>query len=240
MSRYMAMLPTWNESENILPLIDDILAQGPEWEALVVDDNSPDGTWKIVAERAGRDPRVHLLHRTKDKGRGLAGIAGFRRAVELGADWVLEMDADFSHHPRHIPEFVAAGRDADIVIGSRLVEGGGEVGRSPLRGVITACASFYIRTVLRLPVKDPTSGYRLFRRDILEAIPWDAMHARGPEVVQEVLVAAQALGARIVEIPILFEERRAGQSTFNVKIMIRSFFWVLRLRLSPGDLTRKP
>jgi dolichol-phosphate mannosyltransferase len=236
MSRFMAMLPTYNEAENIGPLLDAILAQGPEWEALVVDDDSPDGTWRIVRERAAADPRVHLLHRTKDRGRGLAGIAGFRRAIELGADWVLEMDADFSHNPAHIPAFVEASQRADLVIGSRLVPGGGERGRSPLRGWITQFASFYIRTTLGLPLRDPTSGYRLFSRRLLEAMPWEAMHARGPEIVQEVLVAAGARGFTMLEVPIMFEERRAGQSTFNLKIMIRSFFWVLKLRLAPGGL----
>lgn len=239
MPRYMAMIPTYNEAENIGPLLDAILSQGPEWEALVVDDHSPDGTWKLVEQRAAVEPRVHLLHRTTDRGRGLAGIAGFRRAIELGADWVLEMDADFSHNPSYIPAFVAASKQAELVIGSRLAPGGGEQGRSPLRGLITQFASLYIRTVLGLAVKDPTSGYRLFSRRLLEAMPWEAMHARGPEIVQEVLVAAKSRGFRMIEIPILFEERRAGQSTFNVKIMIRSFLWVLKLRLAPGGLVSR-
>jgi dolichol-phosphate mannosyltransferase len=116
------------------------------------------------------------------------------------------------------------------------VPGGGERGRSPVRGWITQFASFYIRTTLGLPLRDPTSGYRLFSRRLLEAMPWEAMHARGPEVVQEVLVAAKSRGFTMVEVPIMFEERRAGQSTFNLKIMIRSFFWVLKLRLAPGGL----
>lgn len=237
--KYMAMIPTYNEAENIGPLLDAILAHGEEWEAVVVDDDSPDGTWKIVAERAESEPRVHLLHRTTDRGRGVAGIAGFRKAIELGADWVLEMDADFSHNPELIPRFIEASQRADVVIGSRLVAGGGESGRSAARGWITAFASFYIRTVLGLPVRDPTSGYRLFSRAVLEAIPWEAMNARGPEIVQEVLLAAHARGFRITEVPILFEERRAGDSTFNLKIMIRSFFWILRLRFRPGAIVPK-
>ena len=238
MPRLIAMVPTYDEAENVGPLIDAILEQGADWEVLVVDDDSPDGTWKIVRQRAEADPRVHLLHRTTDRGRGLAGIAGFRKAVELGADWVLEMDADFSHQPALIPRFVEASKDADLVIGSRLVPGGGERGRSILRRQITRCASLFIRLVLDLPVRDPTSGYRLFSRRLLEAMPWDAMRARGPEVVQEVLVAAHSRGFKMVEVPIVFEERRAGRSTFNAAIMIRSFFAVLRLRFAPGDLVR--
>lgn len=233
------MLPTYNEALNIKPLVDDILSQSPDMEALVVDDDSPDGTWKIVTEMMKENPRVHLLHRTTARGRGLAGIAGFREAVRLGADWVLEMDADYSHHPRYIPAFVSASKNADVVVGSRLVAGGGETGRSPIRKLITSCASLFIRTVLGLPMKDPTSGYRLFSRASMEAMPWDAMRATGPEVVQEVLLAAKLRGFKIVEIPILFEERRAGNSTFNWKIMVRSFIAVLRLRLFPGGLAPK-
>ncbi len=126
MPRIIAMIPTFNEAENIAPLIEAILATGPDLEALVVDDNSPDGTWKIVKDLAANNTRVHLLHRMTDKGRGLAGIAGFREALRMGADWVLEMDADFSHHPRHIPALVEASKNADLVIGSRLVPGGGD------------------------------------------------------------------------------------------------------------------
>lgn len=233
------MIPTYNEAENVRPLVEAILAHGAEWEALVVDDDSPDGTWKIVQEMARAEPRVHLLHRTTDRGRGLAGIAGFRKAVEIGADWVLEMDGDFSHDPRHIPEFVAASKSADLVIGSRLVSGGGERGRPYSRRQITRFASLFIRLMLGLSVKDPTSGYRLFSRRLLQAMPWDAMRARGPEVVQEVLVAARMRGFKMIEIPIMFEERRAGESTFNAKIMVRSFLAVLRLRLAPGGLAPK-
>lgn len=230
------MIPTYNEAENIEPLIDAILAHGPGWEVLVVDDDSPDGTWRLVAARAEADPRVHLLHRKGERGRGTAGIAGFRKALELGADGVLEMDADFSHDPRYIGDLVAASADADIVIGSRLVEGGGEAGRSFTRRCITRGASFFIRTVLRLPVRDPTSGFRFFRREVLEAMPWDAMRSQGPEIVQEILVAARARGFRMVETPIIFQERRAGKSTFSFRIMVRSFLFVLRVRLAPGDL----
>ncbi|MCL5271277.1 MAG: glycosyltransferase, partial [bacterium] len=133
MQRIIAMLPTYNEAENIGPLIDAILAQGPGLEALVVDDDSPDGTWRLVAERAANNPRVHLLRRMTDRGRGLAGIAGFREALRLGADAVIEMDADWSHDPKWIPSLVEGLKEADIVVGSRLVPGGGETGRPPGR-----------------------------------------------------------------------------------------------------------
>lgn len=242
--RVIAMIPTWNESANIEPLVREVLAASPEMEALVVDDDSPDGTWRIVArmieeERAARPDapsRVHLLHRRTARGRGLAGIAGFREALRLGADRVLEMDADFSHHPRFIPALLAARDRADVVIGSRLVAGGGEVGRSPARRVVTALASRFIRAMLSLPVNDPTSGYRLFSRRCLEALPWEAMRAEGPAVLQEMLLAARARGFTFAEVPILFEERRAGVSSFNPKIARRSLAAIFRLRFAPGGL----
>jgi dolichol-phosphate mannosyltransferase len=237
MSRIFAMLPTYNESENIGPLLDAILALSPEMEALVVDDNSPDGTWKIVGERAKADPRVHLLHRMRDKGRGLAGIAGFQEALRLGADAVVEMDADWSHDPKWIPSMIEAWRKGgDVVVASRLVPGGGESGRPASRGVITACANFYIRTMLGMPHHDQTGGFRLFSRQCLAALPWAAMHASGPEVVQETALAAHARGFKIVEVPFIFTERRFGQSTFNRRIMIHSLMAMARLRWRPGRL----
>lgn len=234
MKRIFCMLPTYNEAENIGPLIDALLAVDPRIEALVVDDDSPDGTWRLVGARAEGEPRVHLLHRTTARGRGRAGIAGFKRALELGADAVVEMDADWSHDPKWIPAMIAAAeRDgADVVIGSRLVAGGGEEGRHPLRRYITLAANFYIRCVLGLRVRDATSGYRLFTRRCVAALPWDAMRAEGPETVQEILLAAVRRGFAVREVPILFVERRHGESTFNSKIMLRSLGAMWRLRFS--------
>lgn len=228
-----AMLPTYNESENVKTLIPEILAIGPEYRVVVVDDNSPDGTWRLVGEMAARDPRVHLVHRTAEKGRGSAGIAGLLKAVELGADLVIEMDADYSHHPRHIPDLVAAAQGpdgADVVIGSRLVPGGGEWGRSGARTLITRLANFYIRSVLGLRVHDCTTGYRVFRRGVLERIGLERMESNGPAIVQEILLACRREGFRMVEVPIMFEERRAGQSTFNARIMLQGLWAVLRFR----------
>lgn len=230
--RIIATLPTYNESENINSLIDALLRVSKYLEVLVIDDNSPDGTWKLVAERAERHPRIHLLHRTTERGRGTAGIAGFRRALEMGADVVVEMDADWSHHPRFLRRMIRATRRADVVIGSRLVPGGGETGRNPVRTLITHGANLYIRTLLGLPLRDCTSGYRVFRRWVLERIDWDRVHARGPAIVQEVLVAAKAAGARLTEVPIMFEERRAGTSTLNSKILLAGLAAQWRLLLS--------
>ena len=234
--KIIATLPTYNEAENILPLIEALLRVSRTMEVLVVDDNSPDGTWKLVGDLAERNPRVHLLHRTKERGRGTAGIAGFRKALELGADLVVEMDADWSHHPRFLRSMLRATRKADVVIGSRLVAGGGETGRSPVRTLITRLANLYIRSVLGLPVNDCTSGYRVFRRWVLEKTDWNAVKATGPAIVQEVLYASRALRARIVEVPILFEERRAGVSSFNSKIMVAGLMAQWRLRFRPAPI----
>jgi len=230
--KILAMLPTYNEAGNILPLINELLALNPALEVLVVDDNSPDGTWKLVGDKAATEPRLHLIHRTTERGRGTAGIAGFRYARDNGYDLAVEMDADFSHHPRFIPsllEPLESGK-ADIVIGSRLVKGGGETGRHPLRRYITLSANLYIKLMLKLPVRDCTTGFRTFNRRALETIPWETLNASGPEIVQEVLIEARRAGLKMVERPILFEERREGQSTFNSGIMLRSFKYVWQNR----------
>ncbi len=234
--KIVVTLPTYNERQNIGALIDATLEASPGTHVLVIDDHSPDGTWQLVAERAEQDDRVHLLHRTTDRGRGTAGVAGFRQALAMGADLVVEMDADWSHHPRHLPGMVQAAQEADVVIGSRLVPGGGETGRSPLRKLITLAANLYIRAILGLPVRDCTSGYRVFRRSVLERIDWDRVQARGPAIVQEVLLAAHRQGARIVEYPILFEERRAGSSTFTIRILLAGLAAQWRLRFRPAPV----
>lgn len=234
--RILATLPTYNESENILPLMEEILNLGNEFEVLVIDDHSPDGTWKIVQTASESNSRIHLLHRVGRKGRGSAGLEGFLTARDVyHADAVVEMDADFSHAPRFIPGLLEPIRqgEADVVIGSRLVDGGGETGRHFVRKWITWAANTYIRVLLSLPLQDCTSGFRVFNRKALDAVPWDAMECTGPEIVQEVLMEASKAGLRFAERPILFEERRAGQSTFNAKIMVRSlgYMWKLRSRL---------
>ncbi|HBF35466.1 TPA: polyprenol monophosphomannose synthase [Candidatus Sumerlaeota bacterium] len=231
--RVIAMIPTYNESGNISDLIHAILMLGPEYSALVVDDNSPDGTWEIVQTLAAENPgRVHLLHRVNERGRGSAGIAGFVEALRLGADYVIEMDADWSHHPRFIPQLTKLARQgADVVVGSRLVKGGGETGRSPLRTLITFGANLYIRLVLGLTLRDCTSGFRVFRRNVLATIDFSKLNSNGPAIVQEMLMACKVQGAKFAESPIQFEERRAGTSTFNIRIMLAGLSSVLKFRL---------
>ncbi|MCX6999262.1 MAG: polyprenol monophosphomannose synthase [Candidatus Sumerlaeota bacterium] len=226
----MVTLPTYNESANILPLIDELLAVQDDISVVVIDDDSPDGTHRLVRERQKKDPRVHLIHRTGERGRGTAGAAGFKYAVAQAADLIVEMDADFSHHPRFLPALLNAAQDADVVIGSRLMAGGGETGRSFIRRIITHLANSYIRLVLGLKVRDCTSGYRVFRRAVLEAIQLDTLTAKGPAIVQEVLFRCGQHGFRMVEVPIVFEERKRGKSTFNWRIILTGLWSVLKFR----------
>lgn len=230
--KILVTLPTYNEAGNIEVLTQELLALDPGVDVLVVDDNSPDGTWQLVDQMAASEPRIHLIHRVTERGRGTAGLAAFVFARDHQYDAAVEMDADFSHNPRFVPsllEPLQAG-SADVVVGSRLVAGGGETGRHGMRRLITLGANLYIRLLLKLPVKDCTTGFRTFNRKALQAIPWERLQARGPEIVQEVLLEARRAGLRIIERPILFEERRAGESTFNWKIMARSFAYVWKNR----------
>ena len=215
-----AMVPTYNEALNIEQLLREILSQGPDVGAVVVDDNSPDGTAAIVERLRREDPRVHLILRKEARGRGTAGIVGFRYAMQLGTPFIIEMDADFSHQPFYLSSFLKQMDDCDLLIASRLVPGGGERGRHLLRRWITRLANFYIRLVLGLPVRDCTSGYRIFRREVLEAIDLEQIMSKGPSVVEEVLYKAYRRGFRIKEVPYVLEERKAGESTFNRKIML--------------------
>jgi dolichol-phosphate mannosyltransferase len=235
----MAMIPTYNEALNIELLLREILQQGPDIGAVVVDDDSPDGTAAIVERLRREDPRVHLILRKNVRGRGTAGIVGFQYALRQGAEMVIEMDADFSHQPSFIPYFLGQMADCDLLIGSRLVKGGGERGRPFLRRWITRAANAYIRLVLHLPVRDCTSGYRVFRREVLEAIDLEQILSRGPSVVEEVLYKVHKRGFRIKEAPYILEERRAGASTFNRRIMLDALRMMVKIRRQYRDYPQK-
>jgi dolichol-phosphate mannosyltransferase len=228
--KIVVTIPTWNEIENIASLVTEVLAQDPRIEVLVTDDNSPDGTWKVVGEMAARDPRVHLQHRTTDKGRGRAGRAGFTWALDHGADVAFEMDADWSHQPQYLPSMIAALETHDVVLGSRRVPGGADIGRTAARRALTAASNLYVRLLLGLPVRDCNSGYRGFRRAALEAI--DVRHAfsPGPALVHELLFKARLKGLRLTEVPIQFKERERGTSTLSFRTLLRSYVTILRLR----------
>jgi dolichol-phosphate mannosyltransferase len=223
-------IPTFNESENIAKLIGEIRRQDGSIGIVVADDDSPDGTWRIVEEISKKDPFVFLLRRTENKGRGFAGVDAFRLALQKDADVVIEMDADFSHDPKSIPSFLKQIKAYDLVIGSRFVAGGRDLRKSLSRKWITHLSAFYARSVLGLPVRDCNSGYRCFRREVLEAVDLNSIRSAGPSIVQELLYKAYLRGFSIVEIPIVFSERQAGKSNLNFKRLLQGFLMILKLK----------
>ena len=215
------VIPTYDERDNIAPLVKAVLAAGENVHAVIVDDNSPDGTGRIADALAEENSRVTVIHRYTERGRGTAGRDGFVHCINAGYDYILEMDADFSHDPKDIPRLVAAARDADVVLGSRRVSGGGEEGRSAIRRFITAGASLYLRVMLMVPhVRDCTSGFRCFRREALIAADVASVRSKGPSIVQELLFRCRKM--RIVEAPILFRDRAKGESKFGLKAIFES------------------
>src|SRR3989338_74157 len=225
----IVVIPTYNEKENIKNLIKEILKIN-KTDIIVVDDNSPDGTSRIVKNIAKKNKKVHLLLRTKDKGRGSAGIAGFKYAVKNKYDYIIEMDADFSHNPEYIPDFLKKIEEADVVLGSRAVKGGKDIGRPLPRRLLTRLANLYIKAVLGLKVIDCNSGYRCFRRKVLELINLDKIISSGPSIVQEIIYKAHLKGFRIKEIPIVFVDRQKGYSKLGLKQLYKGYIMVLRLK----------
>ena len=228
----VAMLPTYNERENIADLIDAILALPVEADVhvLVADDDSPDGTGRYVEERAAADPRVHALVRKKRRGRGSAGIDGFKAALALGADYVVEMDADFSHAPKYIPDLLAAADKFDLVLGSRFVPGGRDADRGLHRRFVTLCVRAFIRRLYDIPVQDVSSGFRLFRRDVLEAVDLDDLISVGQSVVLEILRKASLLGFRIGEVPIVFVDRKRGKTKLDVLSLLETLVLAVKFK----------
>jgi dolichol-phosphate mannosyltransferase len=228
----IVILPTYNEAGNIIPLVEEVLRQREEIEALVVDDDSPDGTWKLVEEMGKKNPRVRLMLRMENRGRGFAGIDGFKQALSMDADRIVEMDADFSHDPSYLPAIIEASESADLVIGSRYVPGGRDEERGIMRRVVSSLARRYLRWVLGISVCDPTSGYRCFRRGALASLMRQDIRAGDPFIITELLFWSGRLGLRIVEVPIVFRARRAGSSKLHPFTLLKYCVKVLALRLS--------
>lgn len=228
-------IPTYNEAENIGDLLREIRRYVPAAQVLVVDDNSPDGTSQIVAKMVETDQQIHLLTRTEDKGRGRSGRDGFVYALEHGAKWAIEMDADFSHHPRYLPAILDAAKKHDCVLGSRQVPGGRETGRSKVREVITMFVGHFLRFMLGVSVRDPSSGYRCWSRHVLETIEVDKLVSVGPAIVSEMLYKARLKGFKFYEVPIVFEDRTRGDSKLDFKTLIRTFEMVFELRKMHRD-----
>ncbi len=232
----LMIIPTYNESENIAGLIDRIIALGPEFGVLVVDDHSPDGTAELVRRyQATHAAHVYLLLRRTNRGRGQAGIDGYLQALCMKVPVIGEMDADGSHAPEDLARMVHSLREeVSGVIGSRLVPGGREEGRSLARVLLTRAANLYIRLILGLPYRDATSGYRIFRREVLETIRWNDLVSRGPSILQEMLVIIHRGGWSLIESPIVFRERVLGASTLNHRILLNSLRIILEFRKRYG------
>jgi dolichol-phosphate mannosyltransferase len=229
--RALVIVPTYQERENILRLIDAVLAQDPCIDVLVVDDGSPDGTGAIVDERAEHDSRVYIVHRESKLGLGTAYIAGFRWALERSYEFIFEMDADFSHDPQHIPEFLRSAQNADLVLGSRYREGRVTVVNWPIaRLLLSYFANVYARFVTGLPLYDSTGGFKCFRRKVLEAIDLNDVRSNGYAFQIEMSFRAWRKGFRIVEIPIVFVDRTEGESKMSRKIVREAVWMVWRLR----------
>jgi dolichol-phosphate mannosyltransferase len=226
----VVVIPTYNERESIESLIREILSLSLELNILVVDDNSPDGTGAIVSKVAEESPKVRLLTRKKRKGRGSAGVDGFKKGLEMGADLIIEMDADFSHHPRHIPDIVGNANNYHVVLGSRFVPGGADRDRGMLRQMVTRLAGLYVRTSLGIRIRDVSSGYRCFRKEVFEKVDLDDMISAGPAIVLEILYKVCLNGFSVKEVPIIFEDRRQGQTKLDTITLLETLVMVLRLR----------
>jgi len=227
----LVVIPTYNERENLVPLMKQIFAEGLPLEVLIVDDHSPDGTGAVADELAAADPRVHVMHRPGKMGLGSAYVAGFRYALERDYDAVFEMDADFSHNPDSLPEFLRELENADLVVGSRYLHGVTVVNWPLKRLVLSYGANVYSRVITGIPIKDLTGGYKCFRRQVLEALDLSRVKSDGYGFQIEINYKAWRKGFRIREIPILFVDRRAGESKMNQRIVWEAAWMVWRLRI---------
>ncbi|MFH0805213.1 MAG: polyprenol monophosphomannose synthase [Patescibacteria group bacterium] len=231
--RPVIILPTYNERENLAPIVRELLAlRVPDLRIIVVDDGSPDGTGQIADQLAREHPAVAVIHRPRKEGLGRAYVAGFRAALRDPQNgFIFEMDADFSHQPKYVPELLARAQSADVVLGSRNIPGGGVENWSRTRRLISETANAMVRRLLGIRVYDLTGGFKCWRRAVLERLDLDHVESSGYNFQIELTYKAHQLGFRIVETPIVFVERRAGRSKFSVGIMAESFWKVLLLRL---------
>jgi len=235
----LVIIPTYDEKENIEPISKAIFSVLPETDILFIDDNSPDGTGKEIDRLMQNEPRIHAIHNNEKKGLGRAYIQGFKWALARDYQFIFEMDADFSHDPRELPNFLKAIETADLVLGSRYVHGI-RITNWPLRRLILSkTAATYVRLITGLPVTDPTGGYKCYRRNVLEAVDLDSIISNGYSFQVEMTYKAWLKGFRIVEIPILFEDRRSGYSKMNTDIFKEALWIVWKLAFKHGFI-RKP
>jgi dolichol-phosphate mannosyltransferase len=237
--RTLICLPTYNERENLEAMVRALGNLGQEGlEVLVIDDDSPDGTGEIADRLAAELPWVHVLHRERKEGLGPAYLAGFRRALELGADLVFEMDCDFSHDPADVPRLAAAAENADLVLGSRYVEGGGTRNWGLVRRFISRGGSLYAQLLLQLGIRDLTGGFKCYRRVVLETIDLGAISSLGYAFQIETTYRTLRAGFRVVEVPITFSDREVGGSKMSRAIVLEAIWKVplLRLRALAGRM----
>jgi dolichol-phosphate mannosyltransferase len=234
----LVIIPTYNERSNIGQLLPLIFKTVPEIHVLIVDDNSPDGTGEFVFQLMSTQykGRLFLLQRSEKLGLGTAYIAGFKWALERSYEFIMEMDADFSHNPKYLPAMITAAQTHDLVLGSRYVSGGGVVNWNFFRKIISRGGSLYSRIILRMPIRDLTGGFKCFRRKVLETISLDQIESNGYSFQIELTYRTFLNGFHIVEVPIIFEERAAGKSKMSRKIFFEAVFMVLKLRLESNKL----
>lgn len=238
-ARTVICLPTYNEFENLPLMVAAIRAAVPAVDILVIDDDSPDGTGRLADDLAAADPQVHVLHRTAKEGLGRAYIAGFRWALDRGYDLIFEMDCDFSHQPRYLPEFLRLAERYDLVLGSRYIPGGGTEDWDWRRRFISQGGNTYARVILGLPFKDLTGGFKCFHRRVLEALPLDDIVGNGYVFQIEITYRTVLLGFSVGEVPIQFPDRTRGQSKMSGDIVREAVTNVWRLRQGRDRLQRR-
>lgn len=230
------VVPTYNEAENIRDFINTIFNLHPGFNILVIDDNSPDGTGKIVEELSKKDCRIRVIHRPGKMGLGTAYSSGFKHALQLGADLIFEMDADFSHGPEYLSNFIEAAKDYDLVIGSRYVNGVRVEGWRFRRLLLSKFANIFVSYMLVLPVWDFTAGYRCYHRQVLEKMDLDKVKSDGYAFQIEMTYFAFKNNFKVLEIPIIFRERKSGESKISRNIVKEAFWMTLRLRASLREI----
>ena len=226
----LVIVPTYNEAEVIESFIGEVLRAYPDTDVLIVDDNSPDGTGGIVDRLSREEPRIHCLHRSQKQGIGPAYIDGFKWAIQKGYEYIIQMDADFSHDPKYLPSLFKLAKKYDLVIGSRYVKGGGIENWGVIRKIISRCGSLYAHIILALPVNDLTGGFKCWKKDTLKKIDLDNIATRGYGFQIETTFRAYKKGASIKEFPIVFTDRRVGETKMSRDIFIEAMISVLKLR----------
>jgi dolichol-phosphate mannosyltransferase len=232
----LIVIPTYNEAENLEQMVSEINAHSLKFDILIVDDGSPDGTGEIASRLAQALPNVHVMHRAGKLGLGTAYVAGFRWALERKYVYVMEMDCDFSHHPRYLPTFMEQIADADLVIGSRYVPGGNTPDWGLYRRVMSAGGNLFARLMLGLRTHDCTAGYRCYRRALVERIPWEEIGLQGYGFQIGAIYHVEKMGGRVAEFPIVFADRQLGNSKMSRDIVVEAARFVTRLALQGGRL----